>query len=259
MVKVIWCAPTKAWPIYRYYDYHNRRLYLVLYHYNLKCHQCSFPSFEGCITLKWCHFLNLPDISTCTCTCLYPLVILWFTIHCKHIKLLYYAHIIQPSNIHLILITSPSLSPRFPLQMRQCLQSLPQTPRLLHLLLLTAPPLALIKQPLPLSPPGRVALLAAVPPVMTAAAAAACPLLPQTALPVQQPLTSQQPQKPTPVQLILMWLQHLCLPLPQKILPLLHHHYYPLARAVNSMICNSQIYSGRLYSPPCSAALLSWE
>ena len=33
----------------------------------------SFPGFTSCITVKWCHFLNLPDCSSCSIICLYPL------------------------------------------------------------------------------------------------------------------------------------------------------------------------------------------
>lgn len=126
-------------------------------------------------------------------------------------------------------------------QMKQHLKRPPLISSLLHLFHLILLLQLLIKQPLLQSLPGRAALLAAVPLVMTA-----------TACPLQQMATPQpqQGRKLTPAQ-SLLWLQQLLLPQKNQAL---NHHYYPPARAASSMICKSSArhLSGRGRGSPCA-------
>lgn len=51
-------------------------LYEIRYHprYCNFCNKCCFfAGFTGCITVKWCHFLNLLSECTCSYTCVYSL------------------------------------------------------------------------------------------------------------------------------------------------------------------------------------------
>lgn len=59
--------------IYKLCRYHDMRLDIALDLDILIYRDMVFCGFKGCITVKSCHFQNLPDCSSCSNICLYPL------------------------------------------------------------------------------------------------------------------------------------------------------------------------------------------